>query len=103
MPISEKEFKNKSEIELDLRGGRMSFWLLGFMTKNKHLAYTTQEIADLVPKNIVVNVKFVKASVYSTLSKFIVKGFVMKKGSYYKRTEVTKAKTKSAKKKKKRK
>ena len=85
MPISINEFRNKTELELDMRSSRVGDWTMSFLNDNKDKAFTLQEIADAMPLDVKKKIKHVKSAVYASLVKLIAKGFIEKKGSFYAR------------------
>lgn len=82
MPIAREDFRKKTIAELDTRYNRLGEWILSYMTEKKEPAFTTHELAELVPKEVC-NTKHKNASVYQQVQKLVIKRLVVRKGSYY--------------------
>jgi hypothetical protein len=89
MPITKREFNEKSELELTIRStpdrphwysGHLQF-LLDFLTKNSESAYLSSELTNSLSKNLKLEDK--KSSIDGALADLIAKGYVTRRGSYY--------------------
>lgn len=83
MPITMEELNRKQDWELKLGSGMgvvAKAWILAYLEKNEKLAYTVQELHELLPndkkpKN--------KSNVNGWVKNLVAKGMVGQKGSYF--------------------